>query len=225
MLSKYGRIDYMDTQDNVEVKVERYEVSKKLKVIAWLTTLMGFMLFSYPVVFILSLMPSLKEYKISGILYYLNKIYFLTIPNLVASYVPTEINEYIAFAVIYTFFAILFMVTSSFLLERNLLAIAFAFVIFLSLSVSEYLINPELNIKNLLSYHVIFYLIFSLIPLILMILEIVTKKDFKNEQFYVKILSSALIISALILFFKSLIWLIQNRQWVIDTFSLLTKIG
>lgn len=209
----------MDIESNTEVKVERYDVSRKLKAIAWLTTLMGFMLFSYPIVFILSLMPGLKDYKISAVLYYLNKIYFLTIPNLIASYIPVEINEYIAFAVIYTLFAILFMVTSSFLLERNLLAVAFSFVIFLSLSVSEYLINPGINIKNILSYHVIFYLIFSFAPLILIILEIFTKKDFKKEQFYVKILSSVLIISALILFFKGLIWLIKNRQWVVDTFS------
>ena len=206
-----------ENQENTEVVIEKYEVSKKLKIVAWLTTVMGFMLFSYPIFFILSLMEELKEYKFYSILYYLNKIYFLTIPNLVASYVPKEINEYIAFAIIYVLFAILFMVVSSFLLERNLLAIAFALVIFLSLSVSEYMINP--NIFTAMNMDTALYLIFGFIPLILIVLEIVIKKDFKNQQLYVKIISSAIIIGALILFFKGLIWLIQNRQWLIDTFS------
>lgn len=216
----------MDEDIRVKVELDRYKVSRKLKFVAWLTTAMGFLLFAYPVVFILSLVSSLKAYNINLVLDYLNKIYFLTIPNIVASTIPTETNAYIAYAVTYVLFAILFMIVSNFLLERNLLAIAFAFVAFLSLSVSEYMMNHSLDItllwKNPLSManiEMAGYLIFAVVPLIVIITEIFTEKDFKKEQFYVKIITSVIIIAALILCFKGAILFIQNKDWLIKTFS------
>ncbi|KPJ55048.1 hypothetical protein AMJ47_02035 [Parcubacteria bacterium DG_72] len=201
----------METE--TEVIIERFKVSRKLKIISYITTAIGFLMFAYPVVFIISLI----EKEVSIILYYLNKIFFLTIPELVTSYIPTDTNAYILYAIIYVLFAILMMIISNFLLERNLLAIAFSFVIFLSLAVSEYLVNPSLFQQ--LSSKLIPYLIFALIPLILIIMEIITEKDFKNEQLYVKIIISVLIIGFVILSFKGLIWLIQNKSWIIETFS------
>jgi len=200
-----------------EVIVERFKVSKRLKIIAYITTAMGFLMFAYPVVFILSLIKGLEKYRVSDILYYLDKIFFLTIPNIVASHIPAETNAYIVYAIIYVLFAILLMIISNFLLERNLLAIAFSFVIFLSLSILEYLFDSSLFRE--LRIELISYLIFSLIPLILIILEIIVEKDFKKEQLYVKIIVSVLIIGFIILCFKGLIWLIQNKAWLIQTFS------
>jgi hypothetical protein len=200
-----------------EVIIEKVKVSKKLKIISYITTAMGFLMFAYPVVFIVSLMGGSGRYGISTILYYLNKLFFLTIPNVVVSYIPAETNAYILYAIIYVLFAILLMIISSFLLERNLLAIAFTFVIFSSLTILEYLFNPSLFGE--LSLKLIPYSIFALIPLILIVAEILIEKDFKNEQLYVKIIVSFLIIGVIILCFKSLIWLIQNRSWIIETFS------
>ena len=205
----------METE--TEVIIERFKVSKSLKLLSYITTAMGFLMFAYPVVFILSLIESLEKYGTPTILYYLNKVFFLTIPELVTSYMPSDTNAYILYAIIYVLFAILMMIISNFLLERNLLAIAFSFVIFLSLTVSEYLVNPFLFQK--LSYELIPYFIFALIPLILIVIEIIKGKDFKDEQLYVKIIVSVLIIGAVILSFKGLIWLIQNKSWIIETFS------
>ena len=200
-------------ETKTEVIVERFRVSKKLKIISYITTAMGFLMFAYPVVFILSLIKN----EISIITYYLNKIFFLTIPELVTSYIPTDTNAYILYAIIYVLFAILMMIISSFLLERNLLAIAFSFVIFLSLAVSEYLVNPSLFQE--LRYGLIPYFVFALIPLTLIVIEIIKEKDFKDEQLYVKIIVSTLIIGVIILSFKGLSWLSQNKSWIIETFS------
>ena len=200
-----------------EVIIEKVKISKKLKIVSFITTIMGFLMFGYPIVFILSLMIKQGRYEIPTILYYLNKLFFLTIPNIIASYIPAETNAYIVYAIVYVLFAILLMIISSFLLERNLLAVALAFTIFLSLAISEYLLNPSLF--QGLNYELIFYLIFALIPLFLMIAEIITEKDFKNEQLYIKIIISFLIIGVMILFFKGLIWLIQHKSWIIETFS------
>lgn len=200
-------------ETDTEVIIERFKVSKKLKLLSYITTVMGFLMFAYPVVFIVSLIES----NASIILEYLNKIFFLTIPELVTSYIPAETNAYILYAIMYVLFAILMMIISNFLLERNLLAIAFAFVIFSALTISEYLVFPSLFGE--LSYNLIPYLVFALIPLILIIAEIIQEKDFKNEQLYVKIIVSALIIGSSILAFKGLIWLIQNKSWIIKTFS------
>jgi hypothetical protein len=200
-----------------EVVFERFKISKKLKIIAWITTAMGFLLFAYPVVFILSTINSLEKYRVSTILHYLNKIFFLDIPNIVAVYIPTETNAYIAYAIIYVLFAILLMVISNFLLERNLLSIAFSFTIFFSLSALQYIFDPSLFKQ--LNIELISYVLFAIIPLVLIVAEIVTAKDFKNQQLYVQIIVSALIIAFIILCFKGLIWLIQNKSWIIETFS------
>lgn len=199
----------------MEIKIERYRVSRKLKLLAFITTVMGGLFFAYPVFYILSLSPEIAKYRISIILSHLDRIFFLQVPLFISSYVPAEINGYIAFAIIHVVFAILLMIISNFLLERNLLAVAFSFIIFLSLSVSEYFLALNLNSYSSLAL----YGLFGFLPLVLIIVEIVTEKDWKKEQFYVKIIGSFMIIATMILCFRSLMWLIQNRQWVIDTFS------
>lgn len=201
---------------STEIRIEKFRVSRKIRIIAWITTGMGFLMFAYPVVFILSLIQDLEKYKVSTILYYLDKLFFLTIPKLVALYMPTETNAYIIYAIFYVILAILLMIISNFILERNTLAIAFSLVIFLSLTVVEYLLNPIIRELHL---ELIPYLIFALIPLILIIAEIITEKDFKNEQLYIKIIVSISIIAFIFLCLKGLIWLVQNKAWIIETFS------
>jgi hypothetical protein len=196
-----------------EVVFERFKVSNKLRVIAWITTAMGFLMFAYPVVFILTLIENLDRYNISTVLHYLDKIFFLTVPHIVAAYTPSETNAYIAYAIIYVILAILLMIISNFLLERNLLAIAFCFVIFLSLSIFQYLFNASLFTK--LNVELVSYLIFALIPLLLIIIEIIAKKD----QLYVQIIVSVMIIVFIMLCFKGLIWLIENKSWLVETLS------
>ena len=197
------------------VKIDRFSVSKRLRLVSWITMTMGLLFFAYPIFFILSLVPDLEKYKIPDILDYLNQAFFLRVPFIVACHIPSEISAYIIYAVIYVIFAILMMILSNFLLERNLLAIAFCLVIFTSLAVSGYLITPDLS----LNFKLISYLIFALIPLILLIFEILIERDFKDEQLYVQIITSAIIISVIILCFRGIVWLIKNKQWLIDTFS------
>lgn len=210
----------------MEIKIDRYKVSKKLKFIAHLITAMGGLLFAYPIFYILSLFSELEKYKISNILSRLNELFFLRIPSIVANYVPMETNGYVAYAIVYVLFAILFMIVANFLLERNLLAISLSFIIFLSLTASEYFLNPDLSFVSFyknpgltITYKALLYLIFALIPFVLMVWEIIAEKDYKKEQFYVKIISSFMIIAVIILCFKGLIWMIQNKQWLTETFS------
>jgi len=206
----------------MRVRIDKFTVSKRLKLVSWTTTLMGLLFFTYPIIFILSLVPDLERYKVLIILDYLNQTFFLRIPILIASHIPSEVSTYVIYAIIYVFFAVLMMVLSNFLLERNLLAIAFCLVIFVSLTVYEYLTIPGLNLANIWqnpTFKLVFYLIFALIPLILLIFEILIERDFKEEQFYVQIITSALIISVIILCFRGVIWLIQSKQWLVDVFS------
>lgn len=206
----------------MQVKIDKFSVSKRLRLVSWITMIMGILFFAYPVVFILSLVSNLEKYKISVILEYFNQTFFLRVPFMVASYIPSEISDYIVYAIVYVLFAILMMIISNFLLERNLLAIAFSLVVFSSLTVSEYLMVPDLNLGNIwgnLTFKLVFYLIFALIPFILLIFEVLIERDFKEEQFYVQIINSALIISVIILCFRGIVWLIKNKQWLVDTFS------
>jgi len=206
----------------MQIKIEKFTVSKRLKLVSWITTIMGLLFFAYPVFYILSLVSELEKYKAPLILDYLNQTFFLRAPILIASHVPSEISSYIVYSVIYVLFAILMMILSNFLLERNLLAIAFCLVLFTTLTVSEYLIIPEININTFwqnMTFKFLFFLLFALIPLILLVLEILIERDFKDEQLYVQIITSALIISVIVLCFRGVIWLIKNKQWLIETFS------
>jgi len=200
---------------DTQIIIDKYIASRKLKIVSWILTIMGLLLFCYPVAFILSLIPSLKEYNILTAVSYLEKIYFINLPSLAVFPLSSDINSYILFSVAYASFAILLIILANFLLERNELSLAFSFIIFLGLSLSEYLINPNLNFFNF-DYYTLLYLIFGLLPFLLLVVEIFVKKDFKKEQFYVRIIYSLLVLALMFFFFKGINWLLQNRQLLKD---------